>query len=336
MSRALDQLLSILDIETLEVNLFRGVSPQVGWQRVFGGQVIGQALVAAYRTVNGRIAHSLHAYFLRPGDPSVPIIYNVDRIRDGGSFSTRRVVAIQHGQAIFSMAASFHKPEEGLAHQMKMPDVPPPESLPSEGELKELLFDRLPPQVKAYWERERPIEIRPVDLSRYLSPENRAPSQQVWIRATGKLGDDLALHQCVLAYASDFTLLDTALIAHGRFVFDPRLMMASLDHAIWFHRPFRADDWLLYVQDSPTSGGGRALPRHFVHPRGPVGGLYRTRRLGAGAGWPKIGPNRRQPTFFAYLIGRYAPSLHRPNPSRLKKSHKTQALAAPHTSWHGA
>ena len=166
MSRALDQLLSILDIETLEVNLFRGVSPQVGWQRVFGGQVIGQALVAAYRTVNGCIAHSLHAYFLRPGDPSVPIIYNVDRIRDGGSFSTRRVVAIQHGQAIFSMAASFHKPEEGLAHQMKMPDVPPPESLPSEGELKELLFDRLPPQVKAYWERERPIEMRTVDPAR--------------------------------------------------------------------------------------------------------------------------------------------------------------------------
>jgi len=161
MSRALDQLLAILDIETLEVNLFRGVSPQAGWQRVFGGQVIGQALVAAYRTVNGRTAHSLHGYFLRPGDPSVPIIYNVDRIRDGGSFSTRRVVAIQHGQAIFSMAASFHKPEEGLSHQVKMPEVPPPESLPSEAELKELLLDRLPPQVRTYWERERPIEIRP-------------------------------------------------------------------------------------------------------------------------------------------------------------------------------
>jgi acyl-CoA thioesterase II len=159
MSRALDQLLAILDIETLEVYLFRGVSPQAGWQRVFGGQVIGQALVAAYRTVDGRTAHSLHGYFLRPGDPSVPIIYNVDRIRDGGSFSTRRVVAIQHGQAIFSMAASFHKPEEGLSHQVKMPEVPPPESLPSEAELKELLLDRLPPQVRTYWERERPIEI---------------------------------------------------------------------------------------------------------------------------------------------------------------------------------
>lgn len=191
----------------------------------------------------------------------MPIIYEVDHIRDGGSFSTRRVVAIQHGQAILSMAASFHRDEPGLHHQIKMPEVPAPESLRTEAELKASLIDRVPPQVKAYWERERPIEIRPVDLSRYLSPENRAPTQQVWIRATGRLGDDLALHQCVLAYASDFTLLDTALIAHGRFVFDPRLMLASLDHAIWFHRKFRADDWLLYSQDSPSSGAGRAFCR---------------------------------------------------------------------------
>jgi len=267
MSRALETLLSILDIERLEQNLFRGLSPQVGWQRVFGGQVIDQALVAASRTVNGRLAHSLHAYFLRAGDPAVPIIYEVDRIRDGGSFSTRRVVAIQHGQAIFSMAVSFHKEETGLHHQMKMPDVPPPEALPSEAELKECLINRVPPQVKAYWEHERPIEIRPVDLSRYLSPENRAPTQQVWIRATGSLGDDLSLHQCVLAYASDFTLLDTALIAHGRFVFDPTLMLASLDHAIWFHRRFRADDWLLYAQDSPSSGAGRAFCRGTLFTR---------------------------------------------------------------------
>jgi acyl-CoA thioesterase-2 len=267
MSRALEQLLSILDLEPVEVNLFRGLSPQVGWQRVFGGQVIGQALVAAHRTVDGRPAHSLHAYFLRAGDPTVPIIYEVDRIRDGGSFSTRRVVAIQHGQAIFSMAASFHKNEPGVQHQIKMPDVPPPEALPSEAELKEKLIDRLPEPVKAYWQRERPIEIRPVDLSRYLSPKNRAPTQQVWIKATGRLGDELALHQCVLAYASDFTLLDTALIAHGRFVFDPRLMLASLDHAIWFHRPFRADEWLLYAQDSPSSGAGRAFCRGTLFSR---------------------------------------------------------------------
>ena len=267
MSRALDELLSILDIERLEVNLYRGLSPQVGWQRVFGGQVIGQALVAANRTVTGRNTHSLHAYFLRAGDPSVPIIYEVDRIRDGGSFSTRRVVAIQHGQAIFSMAASFHREEPGLHHQIKMPDVPSPESLPSEAELKARFMERMPPQVRAYWERERPIEIRPVDLSRYLEPGNHAPTQQVWIRATGRLGDDLALHQCVLAYASDFTLLDTALIAHGRFVFDPSLMLASLDHAIWFHRKFRADEWLLYAQDSPSSGAGRAFCRGTLFTR---------------------------------------------------------------------
>jgi acyl-CoA thioesterase-2 len=267
MSAALNELLSILDLEPLERNLFRGLSPQVGWQRVFGGQVIGQALVAANRTVEGRRAHSLHAYFLRAGDPAVPIIYEVDRIRDGGSFSTRRVVAIQHGHAIFSMAASFQKEEEGLEHQMAMPKVPPPEELPSEAELKEKLIDRVPAPVKAYWQRERPIEIRPVDFSRYFSRDKQAPSQLVWIKATGDLGGDLALHQCVLAYASDFTLLDTALIAHGRFVFDPTLMLASLDHAIWFHEPFRADEWLLYAQDSPSSGAARAFCRGTLFTR---------------------------------------------------------------------
>ena len=267
MSHALDQLLSILDLEPLEHNLYRGLSPQVGWQRVFGGQVIGQALVAANRTVEGRRAHSLHAYFLRAGDPAVPIIYEVDRIRDGGSFSTRRVVAIQHGHAIFSMAASFHREEEGLQHQMKMPDVPPPEDLPSEAELKAKFIDRVPEPVKAYWQRERPIEIRPVDFSRYFSRDKQTASQLVWIKATGSLGEDLALHQCVLAYASDFTLLDTALIAHGRFVFDPNLMLASLDHAIWFHEPFRADDWLLYAQDSPSSGSARAFCRGTLFAR---------------------------------------------------------------------
>ena len=267
MSQALYQLLAILNLETLEQNLFRGLSPQVGWQRVFGGQVIGQALVAAYRTIEDRAAHSLHAYFLRAGDPKVPIIYEVDRIRDGNSFSTRRVVAIQHGQAIFSMAASFHKHEEGLIHQAKMPDVPQPEALSSEAELKEHLVGRLPEPLKAYWQHERPIEIRPVDLSRYTSPGKRTASQQVWIKATGELGDSLACNQCVLAYASDFTLLDTALIAHGRFVFDPTLMLASLDHAIWFHRPFRIDDWLLYSQDSPSSAGARAFCRGTLFTR---------------------------------------------------------------------
>ena len=265
MSTAVDQLLSILDLEPLEHNLFRGLSPQVGWQRVFGGQVIGQALVAAQRTVEERGVHSLHAYFLRAGDPAVPIIYEVDRLRDGKSFSTRHVVAIQHGHPIFSMSASFQREEEGLEHQMPMPDVPPPEDVPSEEVLAETLMDRMPPPAKAYWQAERPIEMRPVDLSRYLSPQKREPSQYIWIRASGSLADDPALHQCVLAYASDFTLLDTALVAHGRFVFDPSLMLASLDHALWFHRPFRADAWLLYVQDSPSASGSRGLNRGLIY-----------------------------------------------------------------------
>ncbi len=265
--------------------------------------MIGQALVAANRTVEGRMAHSLHAYFLRAGDPAVPIIYDVDRIRTGGSFSTRRVVAIQHGHAIFSMAASFHKEEAGLEHQIAMPDVPPPEDLPSEAELKARLMDRLPEPVKAYWQHERPIEIRPVDLSRYFSPENRAASQQVWIKATGDLGDDLALHQCVLAYASDFTLLDTALIAHGRFVFDPNLMLASLDHAIWFHESFRADDWLLYVQDSPSSGaGGRRLPARCSHAAA-VWSPPRPRKASSASEGPNKRPNRKQSIKFAYFLG---------------------------------
>ena len=267
MSAAVDQLLSILDLEPLEHNLYRGLSPQVGWQRVFGGQVIGQALVVAQRTVEDRGAHSLHAYFLRAGDPTVPIIYQVERIRDGKSFSTRRVVAIQHGHPIFSMSASFHREEPGLEHQTPMPDVPDPEEVPSEASLAETLMDRLPPPAKAYWQAERPIEMRPVELSRYLSPQTRETGQYIWIRATGALADDPALHQCVLAYASDFTLLDTALITHGRFVFDPSLMLASLDHALWFHRPFRADDWLLYAQDSPNSGAARAFCRGSFYTR---------------------------------------------------------------------
>jgi acyl-CoA thioesterase-2 len=217
--------------------------------------------------VDNRGAHSLHAYFLRAGDPAVPIIYQVERIRDGKSFSTRRVVAIQHGHPIFSMSASFHREEPGLEHQTPMPDVPDPEEVPSEASLAEMLMDRLPPPAKAYWQAERPIEMRPVELSRYLSPQTRETGQYIWIRATGALADDPALHQCVLAYASDFTLLDTALITHGRFVFDPSLMLASLDHALWFHRPFRADDWLLYAQDSPNSGAARAFCRGSFYTR---------------------------------------------------------------------
>jgi acyl-CoA thioesterase-2 len=266
---AVEQLLSTLDLEQLEHNLFRGRSPQNGWQRVFGGQVVGQALVAADRTVEAedRLPHSLHAYFLLPGDPKVPIIYEVDRIRDGGSFTTRRVVAIQHGQPIFSMGVSFHKDEPGLDHQIAMPAVPAPETLPSEAELKARLIPNLPEVMRSYWERERPIELRPVDISRYFSAEKGEPSQYIWFKANGVLPDNFRLHQCVLAYASDFSLLDTALIAHGRVMFDPRLMLASLDHAVWFHRHFRADEWLLYAQDSPSAQAARAFCRGSIFAR---------------------------------------------------------------------
>jgi acyl-CoA thioesterase II len=267
MSRAVDDLLEILDLEPVEINLFRGRSPQAGWQRVFGGQVIGQALVAACRTVDGRHPHSLHAYFLLGGDPKVPIIYEVDRIRDGKSFTTRRVVAIQHGHAIFSMSASFHREEPGFEHAAVMPQVPPPEALPSEAEIKANVMPMMPDPVRAYYERERPIELKPVEFSRYFSREPMDGKFNVWIRATSRLPDDAAIHQCVLAYASDMTLLDASLIPHGRTVFERSIQAASLDHALWFHRPFRADDWLLYAQDSPSASGARGFSRGLIFSR---------------------------------------------------------------------
>ncbi len=261
-------LLSILDLEPLEHNLFRGVSPKDNWQRVFGGQVIGQALVAATRTVaGGRQAHSLHGYFLRPGDPAVPIVYEVDRIRDGGSFTTRRVVGIQHGHAIFSMSASFQVEEPGLDHQMDAEPVPDPETLPAEKALVDSLIDGMAPEVRAYFERERLIELRPVDIRHYTSREALPARQVVWVRASAELPDDPAIHRCVLAYVSDYTLLDTALFPHGRIVFDPAMQVASLDHAMWFHRPFRADEWLLYVQDSPSASGARGFNRGSLYDR---------------------------------------------------------------------
>jgi acyl-CoA thioesterase-2 len=265
---AVDNLLSILDLEPLEDNLFRGLSPQQSWQRVFGGQTLGQALVAAVRTVSSeRIAHSLHAYFLQPGDLNRPIIYSVERVRDGGSFTTRRVTATQHGRAMFVMSVSFHKLEPGLDHQSAMPKVPLPEELPSEQDLKARMLAELPEAMRKYWEQERPIELRPVDVSRYFARERRAPEQHIWMRASGALPDAFPLHQCVLAYASDFSLLDTALIAHGKLMFDKDVQLASLDHALWFHRPFRADEWLLYAQDSPSSHGARGFCRGRVFTR---------------------------------------------------------------------
>jgi len=268
MAKAVKTLLEILDLEYLEQNLFRGQSPNVGWQRVFGGQVIGQALVAAQRTVEDkRKVHSLHGYFMRPGDPKVPIIYEVDRIRDGRSFTTRRVVAIQHGKAIFSMSASFQYHEVGLDHYIEMPDIPEPEDLPSEKQLAEQYIDHAPENVRKYWQRERPIELRPTDLTHYISDKKLEPKQHIWIRATGKLPEDEALQQSVLAYASDMTLLDTSLFAHGRAVFDPSLQVASLDHAIWFHRKFNMEDWHLYAQDSPNSSGSRGFTRGSIYTR---------------------------------------------------------------------
>jgi acyl-CoA thioesterase II len=269
MPSAIETLLATLDLEPLEANLFRGRSPQVAWQRVFGGQVVGQALVAACRTVDvtARPPHSLHAYFLLPGDPKVPIIYDVDRIRDGKSFTTRRVVAIQHGQAILTMAVSFHRDEPGLTHQAEMPDVPKPEDLPSEAEIKKRIMPAMPDPVRRYYERERPIELRPVEYGRYLGRPVADRRFNVWIRATGKLPDEPAIHQCVLAYASDMTLLDTALIPIGRSVFDKSIMAASLDHALWLHRPFRADEWLLYAQDSPSLAGARGFSRGLIFAR---------------------------------------------------------------------
>ncbi len=267
MPSALQDVLAILDLEPLEVNLFRGRSPQSRWQRVFGGQVIGQALVAACRTVDDvaqRPPHSLHAYFLLGGDPKVPIIYEVDRIRDGRSFTTRRVTAIQHGHAIFSMEVSFHVAEEGLSHQFPMPDVPKPDELPNETEARDRALSLMPDPVRRYYDRERPIELRPVEYGRYLGEKLEGGRFHMWIRATERLPDEPAIHQCVLAYASDMTLLDAALIPHGRTVFHQDIMAASLDHALWFHRPFRADEWLLYAQDSPNLSGARGFSRGLI------------------------------------------------------------------------
>ncbi|PLX41570.1 MAG: acyl-CoA thioesterase II, partial [Hyphomicrobiales bacterium] len=268
MTSAVQNLISLLDLEHLELNLFRGVSPKDGWQRVFGGQVVGQALVAATNTVeDNRPCHSLHGYFMRPGDPKVPIIYEVDRIRDGRSFTTRRVVAIQHGHAIFSMSASFHVDEDGYQHQFPMPDVPQPEDLPSERELLGPAIARMPERIQHYWKRERPIEMRPVHMRDFLQPSKEPPHQNIWIRTTGALPDDAALHKCVLGYASDMTLLDTSLLPHATSMLDPQMMLASLDHAMWFHRPFRADNWLLYVHDSPSAASSLGLTRGHIYTR---------------------------------------------------------------------
>lgn len=264
LGQPLKELLQVLDLERIEVNIFRGSSPAEGPQRLFGGLVAGQALVAAGRTVPAeRHVHSLHAYFIRPGDPSVPIVYDVDRVRDGRSFTTRRVSAIQHGKPIFTLSASFHKEEPGLDHQIPMPDVPPPEELPSTRERLRTEFGKVPGFVR--W---HPIETRPAGPLSYeveRDPSLRTFTNPVWLKVDGKLPDDRLTQVCLMTYASDLTLLDTVLLRHGRSFAD--ISMASLDHAMWFHRPFRADEWLLYAQETTSAQGARGLARGMVYTR---------------------------------------------------------------------
>ncbi len=262
----IEEVMDLLDLEKIEENIFRGQSPEDRMQRVFGGQVLGQALVAASRTVEGRVCHSFHAYFLRAGDPKVPILYEVDRARDGGSFTSRRVVAIQHGKQIFNMSASFQAIEKGLEHQFDMPDVPDPDTLVDEHEARKKWMADMPEDAKAWMSRPRPIEMRPVILDNWMNRAPRAPLDNVWIRATGPVPDDVIVQQSVLAYASDMSLLDTALLPHGRSWQSP-IQMASLDHAMWFHHPFKMDDWLLYAQDSPSSSGARGFNRGSLFTR---------------------------------------------------------------------
>jgi acyl-CoA thioesterase-2 len=265
MSSAVEDLLAILDLETIEVNLFRGRSPQVGWQRVFGGQVVGQALVAACRTVQGRQPHSMHAYFLLAGDPKVPIVYDVDRIRDGGSFTTRRVVAIQGGQAIFNLATSFQKPESGLEHQDPMPAAPSPDSLPSLQERYAAYTEKRGPSRSGRAFTESPFDVRTTDpIEDPFNPSVRPAERLVWLRTVGRLPDDPALHHYLLAYASDYAFITTALLPHGVSVFSREMQVASLDHVMWFHQPCRVDEWLLYAIDSPAAHGARGLVRGRV------------------------------------------------------------------------
>ena len=266
MMSVLEQLLGLLDLETIEDNIFRGHSPVEPVQRVFGGQVLAQALVAATRTVDARRpCHSFHAYFLRPGDPGTPILYEVDRSRDGASFSARRVVAVQHGAPIFTLASSFQRVEQGFEHQAQMPVVPPPEDLEDEQQVL-LRSPDLPPIARAWVARERAFETRSV-LSRGIGDRPaRAAVDHIWMKTRGSLPDDPAIHRALLAFVSDMSLLDTSLLPHGKSIFSS-MQVASLDHAMWFHRPFRADEWLLYVQDSPSASGARGFNRGSIYTR---------------------------------------------------------------------
>jgi len=265
MGQQLADLLKLLDLERIEDNLFRGVSRDIGAPQIFGGQVLGQALVAATRTVEGRGVHSLHAYFLRRGDLSGPIVFEVDRSRDGGSFTSRRVVAIQHGQPILTMSASFHICEPGLDHQSTMPDTPAPETLPDLGQINAELVARVPEKVRYFFRQQRPFEFRAVNPPDFLNPVKRVAEKRVWFRVNGGLPADQALHRSLLTYVSDYHLLDTATLPHG--VSFMELQMASIDHAIWFHRDVKVDEWLLYVTDSPSASGACGFARGAIYSR---------------------------------------------------------------------
>ena len=261
MHPVLDDLITLLKLERIEKNIFRGDSRDIGSAQVFGGQVLGQALSAAQHTVEGRVAHSLHCYFLRRGDMDAPIIYEVDRARDGGSFSTRRVVAIQHGRPIFNLAASFQVPESGVDHQADMPDVPGPEGLRDLAEVAADHLETLPEKMRRFMTDERPFEFRPVEPVNPFSAEPQAAIKNVWIKAVDQLPDDPALHQNLLAYVSDFELLGTATLPHGLPFGRGKIIMASLDHALWLHRKVKIDEWLLYSMDSPNASGARGFSR---------------------------------------------------------------------------
>ena len=264
--QSLQKIIEILDLEEIEKNHYRATSPNEGWQRVYGGQVIGQALVAASRTVDAeRHAHSLHGYFLRAGDTDIPILYKVERIRDGRSFTTRQVVAIQRGQPIFTMSISFQVDESGLSHQVPMPDVPGPEKLRDEDELRAEQARDWPEEFRDSVTATSAIQMRPVQPIDLLHPEPTEPLQYCWMKTREELPDDPRLHQCVLAYLSDWSLLDTAMRPHAVSFLQDNVQVASLDHAMWFHRPFRADQWLLYAQDSPTASGARGFNRGLIY-----------------------------------------------------------------------
>lgn len=261
MHAVLEDLITLLTLERIEDNIFRGDSRDIGSPQVFGGQVVGQALSAAQHTVDGRVAHSLHAYFLRRGDINAPIVYDVDRARDGGSFSNRRVVAIQHGRPILNLAASFQNPEDGLEHRSAMPEVPAPEGLKDLTEVAADELERIPMKLRRFLTKKRPFEFRPVNPLSLDTREKLPPTKQVWLRAVDRLPAEPSLHQNLLAYVSDFELLTTSTLPHGLSMNRGNVIMASLDHALWFHREFSIDEWLLYAMDSPNASGARGFAR---------------------------------------------------------------------------